>query len=78
MQRDAGTGIMLDGASDIAISGNTFGGLTSPAVTAKNGCQRLLITNNVIADVNRGAAAGAKAIERGDAKDSIIKDNIGG
>ena len=78
MQRDAGTGIMLDGTSDVAVTGNTFGGLTTPAVTAKNGCQRILITNNVITDVNRGAPAGAKAIERGDAKDSVIKDNIGG
>ena len=77
MSRDAGTGIMLDGTSDIAITGNTFGGLTTPAITAKNGCQRLLITNNVIVDVNRGAASGAKAIEAGDAKQSIIKDNIG-
>jgi parallel beta-helix repeat protein len=77
MQRDAGTGIMLDGTSDVAITCNMFGGLSTPAITAKNGCQRLLITNNVITDVNR-AAAGAKAIERGDAKDSIIKDNIGG
>ena len=78
MQRDAGTGIMLDGTTDIASTGTTFGGLTTPAITTKNGCQRLLITNNVITDVNRGARAGAKAIERGDAKDSIIKDNIGG
>ena len=77
MQRDAGTGIMLDGTSDVAVTGNTFGGLSTPAVTAKNGCQRLLITNNVITDVNRGAAPGAKPIERGDAKDSIIKDNVG-
>ncbi|MDO8541766.1 MAG: right-handed parallel beta-helix repeat-containing protein [Opitutaceae bacterium] len=77
MQTDAGTGITLDGTSDIAITGNTFGGLTTPAITVKNGSQRLLITNNVITDVNRGAP-GAKPIEAGGAKDSIIKDNIGG
>ena len=76
MQRDAGTGITLDGTSDVAISGNTFGGLTSPAITARNGCQRLLITNNVIVDVNRGTP-GRRAIEPGDARDSIIKDNLG-
>lgn len=78
MGRDAGTGILLDGTSDVAITGNTFGGLTTPAVTAKNGCQRLLITHNVIVDVNRGAPAGAKAIDAAGAKESIIKDNIGG
>ena len=77
MQRDAGTGIMLDGTTDVAVTGNTFGGLSTPAVTTKNACQRILVTNNVITDVNRGAAAGAKAIDRGDAKDSVIKDNIG-
>jgi parallel beta-helix repeat protein len=77
MSVDAGTGIMLDGTSDVAITGNMFGGLSTPAVTAKNGCRRLLITNNVIVDVNR-AAPGAKAIEAGDAKDSLIKDNLGG
>ena len=77
MSRDAGTGITLDGTSDVAITGNTFGGLSTPAVIAKNGCQRLLIVNNVIVDVNRGAPAGAKAIDPRDAKGSIIKDNIG-
>jgi parallel beta-helix repeat protein len=76
MGRDAGTGIMLDGTTDIVISGNVFGGLTTPAVTAKNGCKRLLITNNIITDVNRGAP-NAKPIESGDAKESIVKDNIG-
>ncbi|MCI0541922.1 MAG: right-handed parallel beta-helix repeat-containing protein [Verrucomicrobiales bacterium] len=77
MGRDAGTGITLDGTSDIAITGNRFGGLTTPAVTASNGCQRLLITNNIVVDVNRGAP-GRKSINAGDAKDSIVKDNIGG
>ncbi len=77
MATDAGTGITLDGTSDIAITGNTFGGLTTPAITARNGCRRLLITSNVITDVNRGAPPAAKAIEAGDARESIVKDNIG-
>jgi parallel beta-helix repeat protein len=77
MGRDAGTGILLDGTSDVAITGNVFGGLTTPAVVAKNGCQRLLITSNIITDVNRGAAPGAKPIDVGDAKASIVKDNVG-
>lgn len=78
MATDAGTGITLEGTSDVAITGNMFGGLTTPAIVARSGCRRLLISNNVIADVNRGAAAGARAIDAADAAESIIKDNIGG
>jgi len=77
MGRDAGTGITLDGTTDIVITGNIFGGLTTPAVIAKNGCKRLLIAHNIITDVNRGAP-GAKAIDTGDAQESVVKDNIGG
>ena len=74
---DAGTGIALDGTADINMSGNTFTGLTTPAVTAKNGCQRLLVTGNVISDVNRGAKSpGTKAIELGDAADCVVEGNL--
>ena len=76
MGRDEGTGILLDGATDITVSGNTFGGLSTAAVTATNGSQRLLITGNIITDVNR-KSPGAKAVNLGDAKDSLVKDNIG-
>ncbi|MBI5689998.1 MAG: right-handed parallel beta-helix repeat-containing protein [Verrucomicrobia bacterium] len=77
MGRDAGTGILLEGTRDIAITGNTFGGLETPAVAARHGCQRLLITNNVIAEVNRGSPPGEPAIALGDATDCIVKDNLG-
>jgi len=77
VSRDAGTGIVLERTQDIAITGNMFGGLETPAVTARDGCQRLLITNNVITDVSRGAPAGTAAIALGDATDCIVKDNLG-
>lgn len=77
MGRDAGTGIVLEGTQDIAITGNTFGGLTTPAVTATKGSTRLMIVNNVIADVNSASPPGTSAIELGDATDCIVKDNLG-
>jgi hypothetical protein len=76
MGRDEGTGILLEGTRDITISGNTFSGLSTPAVTAKDGCQRLLIIGNLITDVNR-KSPGLKALELGDAKESLVKDNLG-
>lgn len=77
MARDAGTGIILDGTRDVAITGNTFGGLETPAVSARNGCTRLLIAHNLITDVNRGAAPGTAALALGDATECIVKDNLG-
>ncbi|MEQ2006132.1 MAG: right-handed parallel beta-helix repeat-containing protein [Limisphaerales bacterium] len=77
MGRDAGTGIVLEGTRDIAITGNMFGGLDTPAVTARDGCTRLLIANNLVTDVNRGAPPGTAAIVLGDATECIVKDNLG-
>jgi len=77
MGRDAGTGILLEGTQDIVITGNVFGGLETPAVTASKGCTRLLITNNIVADVNRNSPLGTAAIVLGDATDCIVKDNLG-
>ena len=54
MRQDAGTGVLLDGTEDINLTGNSFSGLTTPAIVAKNGCRRMLVANNLIADVNRG------------------------
>jgi hypothetical protein len=76
MARDEGTGILVEGTADNVISGNTFSGLSTAAVVARGGCQRLMITGNLITDVNR-KSPGAKPIELGDAKASIVKDNIG-
>lgn len=77
MGRDAGTGIVLEGTQDIVITGNVFGGLETPAVAASKGSTRLLITNNIIADVNRASPPGTAAIALGDATECIVKDNLG-
>lgn len=76
MGRDEGTGILLDGTADIVISGNAFSGLSTPAVTARGVCERLLVTGNILTDVNRRSPT-LKAIELGAAKNSVVKDNLG-
>ena len=51
-------GIVLNGTSDIAISGNSFAGLTTPAVTWEGDpSTHVLFSNNVLADVPRNGDA---------------------
>lgn len=75
MSTDEGTGVVLKGTADIVISGNTFSGLSTPAVTATDDCQRLLITGNLITDVNR-KSPGKQPVELGDSRASLVKDNV--
>jgi len=76
MSRDASSGILLDGTSDIVISGNSFSGLDGQAVRATNNCQRIVVNNNVIVDFNRKAPKKKPAIVLGSAHESVVKDNI--
>ncbi len=73
--RDGGTGIILKGTSDIAISGNVFGGLSGEAVRADEKCSRISVTGNVMTDLGRRAAGPRTAIDLGGAKESTVKDN---
>jgi copper-binding protein NosD len=45
------TGIVLDGTSDIAISGNSFAGLTTKALAVEGEPSRILFSNNVLTEV---------------------------
>lgn len=58
------TGILLEGTTDIVISGNLFSGLANQAVEADEKCRRILITGNIVTGVNASAeAAGKPAVE---------------
>lgn len=73
MGRDDGSGVALEGASHVVLSGNAFSGLSSQAVVAKDGCKNLIVTANVVTDVAR---EGQPAIDIGDAENSVVKDNV--
>ncbi len=72
------TGIILQGASDVAVSGNVFSGLEQQAVRADERCRRLAVTGNVVVGVNRKSSGRLPALDLGGAKDSICQQNVGG
>lgn len=76
MGRDAGSGVLLDGTTDIVISGNTFSGLEDQAVRAINRCRRLIISNNLVVDCNRKGDKTVPLIDTGDANQCQISGNL--
>lgn len=77
LEFDEGTGIILQNTSDIAISGNGFAGLSGEAVRASGPCHRIIVTGNMMTDLDHRRATDARtAIDLGGAKESIVKDNI--
>jgi nitrous oxidase accessory protein NosD len=66
--QDTARGILLDGTSDITITGNTFTGLAESAVKATGECKRLVLSGNVVADVSRAAPGKHAAFDLGKAE----------
>lgn len=73
---DVGSGVILKSATDITISGNFFGKLTTEAVKADENCSGILVSGNMMTELNQGAQDGNKAIDLGGAKDVLVKDNL--
>ena len=73
---DICTGVVLQGTSDITISGNTFAGLTTEAVKADAASRNILVSSNVINDVNMDAKGAKKPIDLGGAKGCIVNNNL--
>ena len=74
---DEGTGILLEGARDVLVSGNTFTGLSTAAVKADTACERLLIHGNLATDCARKLSAGTPWFDVGRAKNSVEQGNLG-
>jgi len=70
------SGILLDGTSDVSVSGNVFTGLVGQAVEIQGPCRRLLVTNNVMADLNRQSEQKLPAVSPDGAEESIVRDNV--
>ncbi len=74
---DMGTGVVLDATSSITIVGNTFSGLAGSAVTATNACEDILVTSNVVADVNRRLPVGSAVFDVSSDSTVEMNSNIG-
>ena len=74
--KDFAAGIVLEGTSDIAISGNLFSGLNTPAVQADAKSQRIAFTGNLVTEVNRKAEEQRPAVGLDAAGQSLIETNL--
>jgi hypothetical protein len=63
--QDAAHGILLDGTTDITITGNTFSGLAAEGIKATGECTRIVNTANVFVDLSRAAPGKHKAVDLG-------------
>lgn len=72
--RDLTFGVLLDGTTDIVLTGNVFGGLQDAAVTTRGKCQRIVVTGNAIAGVGLGGGP-ATGLQLTDAVDTIVEHN---
>ena len=72
---DIGTGILLESTKDITVCGNTFSGLDGAAVNAKGTCDHVLVSSNVIVDINRRTEDSEEAfVVDADAKVTILSN----
>lgn len=76
MSIDEGTGILLEEARHINITGNSFSGLSTAAVWTKGNCRSLLITSNMLTDCGRMLDKKASWINVKTASPSIVKENL--
>lgn len=76
MHIDEGTGILLDSARHINITGNSFSGLSTAAIWTQGQCRSLLINSNILTDCGRKLDIKASWIDVKTATPSIIKENL--
>ncbi|NLS95701.1 MAG: right-handed parallel beta-helix repeat-containing protein [Planctomycetaceae bacterium] len=71
-----GGGIILEGTSDIVISGNTFTGLSRDVVNADAKCQRIVFQGNLVFGANPLAEGGQAKVKLDAAKDVVTQGNL--
>ncbi len=76
MQRDEGTGVHLDNTRSVSITGNSFSGLSTPAVWSSGDTSQVIIANNMVEDIGRGSKGKMKAFKLDGATKVIEKDNL--
>jgi hypothetical protein len=62
------SGIVLEGTSDIAISGNLFSGLSTKAITADEQVKRVLFSDNIVTEAAADEIPGGQGVSAGNLK----------
>ncbi|MFH1265833.1 MAG: right-handed parallel beta-helix repeat-containing protein [Planctomycetota bacterium] len=70
------TGVLLEGTSDVVVSGNLFSGLDQYAVKADADCRRVSVTGNIVMEVHQGSSEKLPPIDLGGAQESVCEMNI--
>ena len=77
---DPATGLVLEGTTDIAVTGNVFSGLQTAPVASDEACRRVTMVGNAIvdcrtADETRRRRAGRRACDRQQRRRSVMRDS---
>jgi len=73
---DEGTGIILNSAKTVAVTGNTFTGMSRGAVQSTGKCERIVVLGNIFHDLNRRSEKELPAVSLPGALNTIVKDNL--
>ena len=73
---DEGTGVVLNNTKTVAITGNTFTGMSRGAVESTGKCERILVMGNIFYDLNRRSKKNLPAVSLPGALNTIVKDNL--
>lgn len=75
IQIDIGNGVVVEGASLVTISGNTFSGISGSAVRADGAASKCLVHGNIVTDFGRHEE-GAVPLELPEGKGHKVEDNL--
>ena len=73
-KEDVATGVVLQGTSDISVTGNVFTGLDRHAILAEGKCERIAVVGNVMAELGRSEKV--PPVDLGGAPGSVTTPNV--
>ncbi|MCB1234507.1 MAG: right-handed parallel beta-helix repeat-containing protein [Verrucomicrobiae bacterium] len=76
LQIDMGTGVVLEGAGHVNVSGNTFTGIHGPAVRATGEAKSLLVTGNLVTDFKRDGNDATPAFDLPESDGNVVANNL--
>lgn len=76
VQIDIGTGVVLESAKSVVVSGNQFSGLDGAAVRAVGACGKILVSGNVVTDIDRRSAEPKGAFDLSPESQVVLSENL--